>query len=83
MFTLANGMGLLTLWQHKLEAVSRGGVQHSLYVAVGNLDLWRQRHGWRRNTEFLEPSFQPGGSEQLEYPELFRFDRERVAYIPR
>src|SRR6516165_7924057 len=70
------------LWLHKLDAVSWAGLQHSLYIAVGNFDLWRQRHGWRRHAEFLEPSFKSSGSEQDEHPHLLRVDNKRVRYIP-
>src|SRR6516162_2578281 len=70
------------LWLHKLDAVSWAALHHSLYVAVGNFDLWRQRHGWRRLAEFLEPSFKSSGSEQDEHPHLFRVNHKRVRYVP-
>src|SRR5215469_1454893 len=74
---------LLTLWRHKLDAVSWAGLEHSLYIAVMNFDLWRQRHCWRRHAEFLEPSFKSSGSEQDEHPHLLRVNHKRVRYLPR
>src|SRR5215469_9856242 len=71
------------LWQYKFDAISGSSLEHSLYLAVRGLICWRQRHGKRRHTEFLEPFFQPGGSEQNEHPALLRFDCERVGHIAR
>src|SRR6516164_4633200 len=80
---VAGQIGAAVLWRHKLDAVSWAGLQHSLYIAVMNFDLWRQRHGWRRHAEFLEPSFKSSGSEQDEHPHLLRVNNKRVRCLPR
>src|SRR6516225_7278218 len=68
---------------YKFYAKSWGGLEHSLYLPVRGLICRRQRHGLCRHTELLEPSFQPGGSEQNEHPAILRFDCERVRHIAR
>ena len=68
---------------YKFNPITWSGLEHSMYLLVRRLICWRQRHGRRRHTKFLEPSFQPGGSEQNEHPALLRFDCERVGHVAR
>src|SRR5215467_1216448 len=72
-----------SLWQHKFQAISRSGLEHSLYVFVPRFTCRRQRHCGRRDTEFPEPSFKTGGSKQNKHPALLRFDGERMPHIAR
>src|SRR5215471_6933641 len=76
---VAGRISAAALWRHKLDAVSWAGLQHSLYIRVRNFDLWRQRHGWRRHAEFLEPSFKSSRSKQDEHPHLLRVNYKACA----
>src|SRR5215468_5823362 len=72
---------LRCLWEQKFQAISRSGLQHSLYLTVCRFICRRQRQCGGRDTEFFEKAFQPGRSEENERPQLLRFDREGVRDI--
>ena len=65
----------------KLDAVLRGDGEQLLDFTVWDFHRRRQRHGRRRDAAFLEKSFQSGGGQQYEHPNLLGFDRKRVRDI--